>query len=144
MYLWMRWQSWDVNTVLRQLSQQKQGENLGTKIRLSPVVWFDASLTETLNPHIRLAWKGEYRSEGPPSMAETFPALWSPWGCLGNYGFVVISVSSVWVFFFFFFWLLQNPETYQVFFLSVGFSRRWEQGQLGPSNYETSADWRTF
>lgn len=101
MYLWMRWQSWDVNTVLRQLPQQKQGENLGTKIRLSPVVWFDESLTETLNPHIRLAWKGEYRSEGPPSMAETFPALWSPWGCLGNYGFVVISVSSVWVFFFF-------------------------------------------
>ena len=46
-------------------------------------------------------------------------------GSLGNYGFVVISVSGVWVFFFFFFWLPQNPETYQVFFsFSAGFSRR--------------------
>ena len=67
------------------------------------MVWFDESLTEKSNPHIHLAWKGEHRTEGPPSMAETFPSLWSPWGCLGSYGFVVISVSSVLGFVFFFF-----------------------------------------
>lgn len=34
------------------------------KIHLSPAVWFDESLAETSNPHIRLAWREEHRTEG--------------------------------------------------------------------------------
>lgn len=34
------------------------------KIHLSPAVWFDESLAETSNPHIRLASREEHRTQG--------------------------------------------------------------------------------